>query len=73
MDLKMNTFISMLRGINVSGEKKIHMEDLRSLYEELNLVNVRTYVQSCNVVFDSLEQDVLTLAEKIKAQIEQTL
>ncbi len=33
----MNTFISMLRGINVSGQKKIKMEELRALYEALNL------------------------------------
>jgi uncharacterized protein (DUF1697 family) len=48
----MNTFISMLRGINVSGQKKIRMVELRDLYESLNLVNVETYVQSGNVVFD---------------------
>ena len=48
----------MLRGINVSGQKKIHMAELKSLYELLGLGNVQTYVQSGNVVFDSAEQDV---------------
>jgi uncharacterized protein (DUF1697 family) len=61
----------MLRGINVSGQKKIRMAELRSLFESLNLVNVKTYVQSGNVVFDSTEQDASELAKLIKAQIEQ--
>jgi uncharacterized protein (DUF1697 family) len=65
----MNTFISMLRGINVSGQKKIRMVELRDLYESLNLVNVETYVQSGNVVFDSTEGDASKLAELIEAQI----
>jgi uncharacterized protein (DUF1697 family) len=49
----MNTYISMLRGINVSGQKIIRMEELASLYESLGFKNVRTYVQSGNVLFDS--------------------
>jgi uncharacterized protein (DUF1697 family) len=69
--MKMNTFISMLRGINVSGQKKIRMAELRRLYESLDLVNVKTYVQSGNVVFDSMEQDTSKLAKLIEAQIEQ--
>ena len=59
----MQTYISMLRGINVSGQKKIHMAELKSLYESLGLGNVQTYVQSGNVVFDSAEQDIAKLTE----------
>jgi uncharacterized protein (DUF1697 family) len=66
----MNTFISMLRGINVSGQKKIRMAELRDLYVSLNLVNVETYLQSGNVVFDSTEGDASKLAELIETQIE---
>jgi len=43
----------MLRGINVSGQKKIKMADLKSLYELLGFQNVVTYIQSGNVIFDS--------------------
>ncbi len=70
--MKMNTFISLLRGINVSGQKKIRMAELQSLYESLNLVKVKTYVQSGNVVFDTTEQDAAKLAALIETQIEQT-
>jgi len=62
----------MLRGINVSGQKKIRMADLRSLYESLGLINVRSYLQSGNVIFDSEEENVEKLKDAIEAQIEST-
>jgi uncharacterized protein (DUF1697 family) len=68
----MNTFISMLRGINVSGQKKIKMADLKSRYEALGLGHVTTYVQSGNVVFESAGQDGPALAYLIEGQIQQT-
>lgn len=68
----METYISLLRGINVSGQKKIRMADLRSLYETLELKNVQSYLQSGNVVFDSKEQDAAKLRNLIEAQIEAT-
>jgi uncharacterized protein (DUF1697 family) len=67
----MNTFISMLRGINVSGQKKMRMPELKSLYESLGFAHVRTYVQSGNVIFDSTEEDFVNLAELIETQIVQ--
>lgn len=66
--MKMNTFISMLRGINVGGQKKIQMAQLASLYESLGLVNVKTYVQSGNVVFASTKSNASALANLIEAQ-----
>jgi uncharacterized protein (DUF1697 family) len=60
----------MLRGINVSGQKKIRMADLRNLYESLGLKNVQSYLQSGNVVFDSEENDIDKLRAAIEAQIE---
>lgn len=47
----MKTYISLLRGINVSGQKIIRMEALRKLYEGLGFTKVTTYLQSGNVVF----------------------
>jgi uncharacterized protein (DUF1697 family) len=55
----------MLRGINVSGTKKVSMQELKSLYEGLNLENVRTYIQSGNVVFTSSHPDPVYLTELI--------
>ena len=72
MVLKMNTFISMLRGINVSGQKQMRMAELKSMYESLGLVNVQTYVQSGNVTFESKKQDATKLTELIEAHIQHT-
>jgi len=52
----MQTLISILRGINVGGHKKILMSDLKKLYEGLGLKNVRTFIQSGNVVFSADEK-----------------
>jgi uncharacterized protein (DUF1697 family) len=49
----MYRYIALLRGINVSGQKKILMADLRSLIETCGFTNVQTYIQSGNVIFDS--------------------
>jgi uncharacterized protein (DUF1697 family) len=65
----MKTFISLLRGINVSGQNRIRMPELKELYESLNLVNVMTYIQSGNVVFDCEEQEPAKLARIIEAEI----
>ena len=44
-------WIALLRGINVSGQKLIKMEDLRKVFESLHYENVSTYIQSGNIVF----------------------
>ncbi len=51
----MMTYISILRGINVGGAKKILMGDLKKLYEELGFNKVVTYIQSGNVIFQNAE------------------
>jgi len=60
------TYISLLRGINVSGQKKILMADLKALYVSLGFFDVITYIQSGNVIFNSeLKVDeIVTLIEK---------
>ena len=54
----MNTYIAILRGINVSGHKMIRMEVLRAMFESLNFKNTKTYIQSGNVVFQSKEINI---------------
>jgi uncharacterized protein (DUF1697 family) len=45
--------IALLRGINVAGHKKLPMRELRSLCEEMGWLEVRSYIQSGNLVFRS--------------------
>lgn len=49
----MKTYLALLRGINVSGQKLIKMEDLRARLSSAGFENVATYIQSGNIVFDS--------------------
>lgn len=65
----MNTYIAFLRAINVGGYRKIKMKDLREMLEKMGLKNVRTYIQSGNVVFDSDESDPKILETSIEQQI----
>jgi len=64
----MGKYIGFLRGINVSGHKKILMKDLKVLFESLGLTNIQTYIQSGNVVFETSEKGDLSL--KISEAIE---
>lgn len=65
----METYIALLRGINVSGQKMIKMTDLTTLLKELNFTNIRTYIQSGNLVFDFTETDHKELARLIETKI----
>lgn len=47
----MNRYIALLRGINVGGHRKLKMEALRDLFSEMGFEQVRSYIQSGNVVF----------------------
>lgn len=65
----MQTYIALLRGINVGGQKKIKMVELRSTLEKLELKEVRTYIQSGNIVFASDKTNKNTIAELIHSVI----
>jgi uncharacterized protein (DUF1697 family) len=49
----MTTYVALLRGINVGGHNKVAMADLRRLFVDLGHGDVRTHIQSGNVVFSS--------------------
>ncbi len=61
----MNTYISILRGINVSGKNLIKMNSLKEMYEDMGFQNVKTYIQSGNVVFQGRETNLMELEELI--------
>ncbi len=65
----METYIAILRGINVSGQKKIKMADLRIYLEELNFKNVQTYIQSGNIIFQDKSQNLKVLENIIEKKI----
>lgn len=64
--------ISMLRGINLGPQRRIRMEALRAVYESLKLGDVRTHLQSGNVVFTTGERDLRRLTSRLEQAIERT-
>jgi uncharacterized protein (DUF1697 family) len=68
----MKTYISLLRGINVGGENRIGMPELKRLCESIGLRDVVTYIQSGNVVFSCDEKDPAKIAILIETGIKQS-
>lgn len=65
----MKTYIAFLRGINVSGKHKIPMAELRELCDSISLKEVKTYIQSGNIVFKSELQNTSELESLISKAI----
>lgn len=65
----MQTFIAILRGINVGKNRKVLMADLKILLSNFGLSNIRTYIQSGNVIFDCNSLNESDLANKLKQLI----
>jgi uncharacterized protein (DUF1697 family) len=68
---RMPTYVSMLRGINVGGYKKIAMSELAALYKAAGFTNVKTYIQSGNVVFASRSTSVSRISTAIEKAIQE--
>ena len=66
----MKTWIALLRGINVGGNRRVPMADLRAALETIGLADVRTYIASGNVIFRSRRTDPEALRAEIEAAIE---
>jgi uncharacterized protein (DUF1697 family) len=62
-------YVALLRGINVGGNKLIKMEELRRVIEGAGFANVRTFIASGNVIFDSSETEPRALAKKIERKL----
>lgn len=64
----MDTYVVLLRGINVGGKNNLPMAQLRQYLEEVGFSNVATYIASGNVILESDKSP-----DAIKAQIEAIL
>ena len=63
------TYIALLRGINIGGKHKLAMSDLKTLLEKNGCIDVRTYIQSGNVILTSAVKDRAVLEKQITAAI----
>ncbi|HVY64275.1 MAG TPA: DUF1697 domain-containing protein [Gammaproteobacteria bacterium] len=66
----MTVFISMLRAVNVGGTSRIRMEPLRTAYEAMGFRDVRSLLQSGNVLFRSSVRDRAQLSRRIGQELE---
>ncbi|MES2618473.1 MAG: DUF1697 domain-containing protein [Bacteroidota bacterium] len=67
----METWLAILRGINVSGKNLIKMAELKVLLQSKGLTDVQTYIQSGNVVFKHKSTDPTKLSTLISKAIKE--
>jgi uncharacterized protein (DUF1697 family) len=65
----MSECIALIRGINVGRNKRLAMADLRDLMVDLGHTNVRTLLNSGNVLFQSKRPNVAKIAASIETAI----
>ena len=66
----MKQYIAFLRGINISGKNKVSMAELKEGFEKLDFGDVKTYLNSGNVIFsgDEDEDETFTNQDVYKRQ-----
>src|SRR6266498_5352480 len=68
----MDQYVALLRGINVGGKNLIKMTDLKNCFEDLGLKDVRTYIQSGNVLFSIAGTNQAKLTKQIEDALSKT-
>ena len=64
----MHGYIALLRAVNVGGTGRLPMSDLQAMCRDAGFTNVKTYIASGNVVFQST-----ATAKSVKAELEARL
>ena len=65
----MQTYVALLRAVNVGGTGKLAMADLRAVMKNLGYQNIETYIQSGNAVFDA-SKGAAAVAKELAAALE---
>jgi uncharacterized protein (DUF1697 family) len=60
------SYLALLRGINVGGKNVIKMDFLKKVFEKMGFYDVKTYIQSGNVLFKDIEVEKDKLTKKIE-------
>jgi uncharacterized protein (DUF1697 family) len=63
-------YLTLLRGINVGGNNKIKMDKLKIVFESLGFLNVLTYINSGNVIFENSTSPAAEITIKLEQAIE---
>ncbi|HMO79733.1 MAG TPA: DUF1697 domain-containing protein [Pyrinomonadaceae bacterium] len=62
-------YVALLRGINVGGKNKVDMKLLKETFERLGLKNVKTYINSGNIIFSDKKRSAKKLTELLETAI----
>jgi uncharacterized protein (DUF1697 family) len=65
----LSTYVALLRAVNVGGNNKLPMKDLVEMFVDAGCTNVRTYIQSGNVLFSAAPRLAAQLPATISAEI----
>ena len=66
----MKRYIALLRSINISGKNKVPMAELRKCFETLDFMEVKTCLNSGNVIFSCKDTDAAELVNRIERMIQ---
>ena len=66
----MKRYTALLRGINISGKNKVPMTELKKCFEALGVMEVKTCLNSGNVIFSGDEADVTALTDQVERIIQ---
>jgi len=69
IDRRMNTYVALLRGINVGGKNSLPMKELVVILEGMGVGKIKTYIQSGNAVFQSAEKNLSQFSKRLTAEI----
>jgi len=69
----MTDYFAFLRGINVGGKNSIKMEDLRQIFADCGCSNVKSYIQSGNLVFQYKKTNAEELRQKLESKIKKDI
>jgi len=62
---ELNTYVALLRALNISGKNKMQMVDLKAIFEKEGCLDVKTYIHSGNVVFNTTPELARTVASRV--------
>ncbi len=65
-------YVALLRGVNVGGNSRVEMPKLKLVFEKIGFEKVKTYINSGNVIFETVKQAESTLADRLEETIEET-
>jgi uncharacterized protein (DUF1697 family) len=64
-----DSYVALMRGLNVGRANRVDMAGLRTLVKDLGFANVRTRLNSGNVIFDAAANETAALADRIEAAL----